>query len=139
MPAAFLGQQLQGEQTEQRTGGRDHTRAGILRLGHKVVESDTRQKREEEAKTGAPCASAASGHQRDPPHISHERGGWTDDGCAVVLPRRTTTGWGQKKGGHLLSPTLRAQVTDQATQGVIGIAQAFGDLYVGLVFNTHSP
>jgi hypothetical protein len=43
--AAFLVQQLQSEQTEQRTRGRDHPRAGIIRLGNELVESDTRQKR----------------------------------------------------------------------------------------------
>src|SRR5262245_8054448 len=40
--ATFLVQQLQGEQTEQRIGGRDHTRAGIIRLGNEAIEADTR-------------------------------------------------------------------------------------------------
>jgi hypothetical protein len=54
--AAFLVQQLQGEQTEQRTRGRDHTRAGIISLGNELIESDTCQKRQEEENTGDPCA-----------------------------------------------------------------------------------
>ena len=97
--AAFLVQQLQGEQPEQRTRGRDHTRAGIISLGNELVESDTRQKRQEEENTGDPRASAVSGRQRDTAHISNERGGWTDDGCAVGLTGGATTGWGKEKGG----------------------------------------
>ena len=56
MTAAFLVQQLQGEQTEQCTRCRDHTRAGIISLGNELVESDTRQQRQEEKNTGDPRA-----------------------------------------------------------------------------------
>src|SRR5215831_20391150 len=97
--ATFLVQQLQGEQTEQRLGGWDHTRAGIIRLGHAVVETDTRQKWQEEENTGDPRAQATSGCQRDPTHVSNERRVRTDDGAAVGLTGRATTGWGKEKGG----------------------------------------
>ena len=43
--APFLVQQLQGQQTQQRTCGWDHARAGIIRLGNEAIESDLSQQR----------------------------------------------------------------------------------------------
>ena len=43
--AAFLVQQLQGQQTQQRPRGWDHARARIIRLGNESIEADLRQQR----------------------------------------------------------------------------------------------
>jgi len=90
--AALLVQQLQGQQTQQRTRGWDHARAGIISFGNELVESDTRQKRQEEENPCDPRAQAASRRQRDTTHISDERIVWTDDGGPGVLTGR--------KGAH---------------------------------------
>jgi len=89
--AAFLVQQLQGEQTQQCTRGWNHARAGIIRLSNESVESDLRQQRQEEENTSDPRAQAASRRQRDTTHISDERLVWTDGGGAGVLTGRTST------------------------------------------------
>src|SRR6266571_6544486 len=99
MTAAFLVQQLQGQQTQQRTRGWDHARAGIISFGNEVVESDTSQKRQEEENPCDPRAQAAARRQRDTTHISDERTVGTDDSCAVVLTGRAPTWRGHKKGG----------------------------------------
>ena len=54
--AAFLVQQLQGEQTQQSTGGGDHARAGIARLGHELVELELGQERQKEENASDPSA-----------------------------------------------------------------------------------
>jgi len=137
--APCLVPQLQGEQPAQRRGGRDHTRAGRIRLGSEVVAADTRPKGEAEEKTGDPRAPAAPGGQRDVMHVSHERRGRTDDGRHLGADREGGHEGREGKGAPRSSPPLRAQVPDQATQGGRRIAQTFGDLHLGLVCNTHSP
>ena len=67
--AAFLVQQLQGQQTQQRTRSLAHARTRILSAGNEVVESDPSQKRQEEDNTDDPRAQAASRRQRDLTHI----------------------------------------------------------------------
>src|SRR6266705_1507034 len=56
--APFLVQQLQGQQTQQRTRGWDHARAGIISLSNESVESDLSQQRQKEENTRAPRAQA---------------------------------------------------------------------------------
>jgi hypothetical protein len=52
MTAAFLVQQLQGEQTEQGAGGGHHPRAGIARLDNELVKLYPGQQREKQENTG---------------------------------------------------------------------------------------
>src|SRR5262245_49769663 len=58
--APFLVQQLQGQQTQQRTRGWDHARAGIIRLGNEAIEADLSQQREEEENPCDPRPQAVS-------------------------------------------------------------------------------
>jgi len=96
---AFLVQQLQGQQTQQGTRGRDHARAGIISFGNELVESDTSQKRQEEENTCDPRAQAAFRRQRYTTHISDGCMVRTDDGCAMVLTGRATAQRSHEKGG----------------------------------------
>src|SRR5262249_14283631 len=97
--APFLVQQLQGQQTQQRTRGWDHARAGIIRLGNEAIEADLSQQREEEENPCDPRPQAVSRRQHDTTHISNECIVWMDDGGSGALTGRTTTQRGHEKGG----------------------------------------
>jgi len=62
---SFLVEQFQGQQTEQRRRGWDHTRAGIARLSHQVIEPKSGQEREEEKDPGHARLEAPSWCQNE--------------------------------------------------------------------------
>jgi hypothetical protein len=61
VPAACLLQPLQGSQTPQRARGGDHARAGLIRLGHALVQADAGYTWQAEQETCDPRAPAALG------------------------------------------------------------------------------
>ncbi len=95
----FLVEELQGQQGQDRGGGRDHLRAGIVRGDDNPVEADPGQDREEEEDPGGAGPQPPPGGQVEGPLIGDGGVLWPVAVLAASPARGSSAAVGDEKGG----------------------------------------
>ena len=139
MTASLLVGQLQRQERQQGTDGRNHLRAGIPGLGDEAVEAEPGQQWREEEEAGDAGMERAAGREVQFPRVGDSGRLGMGRALAGAGPGGSSASVGEKKGVVDTTATIGPKTAGHGFQGRGFVAEPHGDLVEWLTFDEDRP